>query len=119
MVRFTALSLVFSALAFAGAASAGDWKSDSQRQTVEEPMSIKKVDFSNPGQVKVLYRKLKFAAARVCASDKPQEPGVAEADAACAADVLTSTVARINQPQLTQYAAQVNGSANRLALNVR
>lgn len=119
MIRFTAIALVLSATTFAGAASADDWKTDPQRKDVEERMSVKNVDFNNPAQVKVLYRKLSYAAARVCTSEKPAAPGVEEADAACAADVLADTVAQVGQPGLTQYAAQMTGSANRLALNVR
>lgn len=119
MLRFGALALILSATAFAGAATAGDWRTDSERRPVEETLSVGNVDFDNPAQVKILYRKLQYAAMRVCASDKPQVPGVAEDDATCARDVLADTVRRVGKPQLTQYAAQMNNSADRLALNGR
>lgn len=115
MLRLTALALVLFATAFSGAASAADWQSDSQRQSTEEQVSTKNIDFSNPAQVKVLYRKLQYAAVRACASDD-HGPGMAEADAACARDVLAQTVAQIAQPQLTQYAAQMTKSSDQLAL---
>ncbi|HVZ29398.1 MAG TPA: UrcA family protein [Asticcacaulis sp.] len=116
MLRFTAIALVLSSTAFAGAALAGDWRTDPERQPVEEQVSTRNVDFNDPAQVKIVYRKLQYAAERVCHSDR-REPGVAEGDAACARDVLAQTVAEIGQPQLTRYAAQMTNSPDRLALN--
>lgn len=104
-------------IAVAGAVAAGpsladprsnDWNA-APEGTVES-MDTSGVNFNSPSEVKAFYKKLRYAAARVCADQR------GEAD--CRKEALSDAVRQVNQPQLSMYhESHTNERTNLLASN--
>lgn len=63
-------------------------------------LSVRGVDFSNPGQVKAFYDHIRVAAQAACNSDTLTSWGVRE-DQACRAEFINDAVSKVNAPLLT------------------
>ena len=65
-----------------------------------QAVSTRNVDFSNAGQVKHFYAKLRGAAAAVCDSGSAN-PDISRGDAACVRQVMAQAVKVADKPVLT------------------
>ena len=105
---FTLLvSATLAAAALAPIAHAGTIDGD---RAVFSRMTVAHVDFTDPSQVKKVYRRLKDQARYVCdqaaSYDKDYDP---RAERACEADALAGAVHDVNQPQLSRLDAEQTG----------
>jgi UrcA family protein len=71
--------------------------------TISKSVSTAGVDFTDPGQVRALYRKLADAASAVCSNNSALRVGLEPIaiPAACSEQALGNAVRAINQQQLT------------------
>jgi UrcA family protein len=66
-----------------------------------ETVQSQDVDFNKPSEVKAFYKKLRYAAARVCMND--------QAEHVCQTEALSDAVGQINQPQLSMHHEKQTG----------
>lgn len=115
MTRSILIAAAFSITALvAGAAHADDRARVEQERTV----SAAKTDFNNPGQVKMLYKRITAAAEAVCHSEL-SDPITANEDAACGRQAVSEAVREINAPQLSALDGQSADRASAYAMNDR
>ncbi len=66
-----------------------------------ETIKSQDVDFNKPSEVKAFYKKLRYAAVRVCMND--------ESEHICQAEALSDAVRQVNQPQLSLHHEKTTG----------
>lgn len=66
-----------------------------------ETIKSQDVNFNKPSEVKAFYKKLRYAAVRVCMND--------EAEYICQAEALSDAVRQVNQPQLSMHHEKATG----------
>ncbi len=107
----TAAVAVAAPVVHAGAAS--------DRTATQATVSLRDVDFQNPAQVQIAYKRVVAAAHSVCDSNS-EDFLVQAADSTCERQAVKTTLAEINQPAL--YRAADHGNARtpqQLAFNDR
>nr|AQQ74653.1 hypothetical protein [uncultured bacterium] len=67
------------------------------------------LDLNREAGIAKLYARIKGAARRVCYQQAEQQLVAKESYSACVNRAVTTSVARINRPMLSEYVAQLNG----------
>ncbi|MBP2161675.1 MULTISPECIES: UrcA family protein [Asticcacaulis] len=66
-----------------------------------ETLKSQDVDFNKPSEVRAFYKKLRYAAVRVCMNDQSEH--------ICQAEALSDAVRQVNQPQLSMHHEKATG----------
>lgn len=111
MFRTIATAIAFTAFIAAAPAlaeSAPNW-SDAPEGSIET-MDTRGVDFNDPSAIRAFYTKMRYAAARVCATQHDERT--------CKKEALSDAVRQVNQPQLSLHHEEKTGERDtQLALN--
>jgi UrcA family protein len=67
------------------------------------------LDLTRKGGIATLYVRIKGAARRVCYQQSIDQPGAQESYPVCVRRAVSTAVARINRPMLSEYVARLNG----------
>ena len=81
-----------------------DSDSDAPRSVI---VSYRFLDLSNPEDARVLYRRIRHAAESVCPKYTQRDPQRLQVWRTCYETAVTSAIAKVDQPALTELRAQV------------